>query len=210
MAVSRDKIPGPRKSHDVAGWKDPSRYYPLIILTCCCIIWFVAGNRTDNHMVLPTLQSVASSFWEAITTWTYLENLLITLRRVLTGFLYACCIGIPLGLLMGYSDGANRALSPFINSARQVPVMAWVPLAIIWFGLGDGPTVFLIAFTGVFKVIINTINAVHDLDITYYHAARSLGAKLWQVIRDVVLPGSFPGIFTGCRLALGLGWMSVI
>jgi ABC-type nitrate/sulfonate/bicarbonate transport system permease component len=201
MAVSRDKIPGPVSD---------GRSYSLLILLAACLIWYVAGNRTTNHMVLPTFQSVVFAFFEALTSKEILLNLAITMRRVLLGFSYAFCIGVPIGLLMGYSNAANKALAPFINSARQVPVMAWVPLAIIWFGLGDGPTVFLIAFTGVFTMIINTINAVQDIDRNYYYAARSLGATRWQVIRDVVLPGSFPGIFTGGRLAIGLGWMSVI
>jgi len=134
----------------------------------------------------------------------------ITLRRVLVGSLYAIVVGVPLGLLMGYSKTAYRTLAPLINSIRQIPIMAWVPLSIIWFGLGDGPTIFLIAFAGVFTVIINTIDAVQDIDRNYYHAARSLGANKWHLIKDVVIPGSFPGIFTGTRLAIGSGWMSVI
>jgi len=159
---------------------------------------------------LPKFQDTIKAFFTALTDPFTLKNLGITLRRVMVGSMYAIAIGVPIGLLMGYSKTVHRTFAPFINSVRQVPIMAWVPLAIIWFGLGDGPTIFLIAFTGVFAVVINTITGVHDIDINYYHAARSLGAGKWQVIRDVVIPGSFPGVFTGTRLAIGLGWMSVI
>ena len=116
------------------------------------------------------------------------------MRRVMTGALYAFIIGLPLGMIMGYSPKILRALSPFMNSLRQVPIMAWVPLAIVWFGIGDGPTIFLIAFSGVFTIILNTIS----------------GANTLNIIKDIVLPGSLPGVMTGVRLAIGLGWMSVI
>lgn len=214
MAVGRkEAIPGAKSTGNAAvdrynKFLDQSSSF--IILAALCLIWFIAGNRSQNQLILPKFQNVVMSFWQAITTEYYLSNLWITLQRVFKGFAYAFLIGAPLGLIMGYSDKMNRALSPFVNSARQVPVMAWVPLSIVWFGLGDGPTVFMIAFTGVFTVIINTINGVHDVDKSYYNAARSLGASRLALIRDIILPGSFPGVFTGARLALGLGWMSVI
>ena len=118
--------------------------------------------------------------------------------------------GFPLGMLMGYSPKLLRAISPFMNSLRQVPIMAWVPLAIVWFGIGDGPTIFLIAFSGIFTIILNTIAGVQDISRDFYNAARSMGAKTLGVIKDVVLPGSLPGVMTGLRLAIGMGWMSVI
>ena len=139
-----------------------------------------------------------------------LENLGITMRRVITGSVYAFVIGFPLGMIMGYSPRLLQWMSPFINSLRQVPIMAWVPLAIVWFGIGDGPTLFLIAFSGVFTIILNTIAGVQDISKDFYNAARSMGAGTLSIIKDIVIPGSLPGVLTGLRLAIGLGWMSVI
>ena len=139
-----------------------------------------------------------------------LENLAITMRRVVTGSLYAFLIGFPLGMIMGYSPKLLQTMSPFINSLRQVPIMAWVPLTIVWFGIGDGPTVFLIAFSGIFTIILNTVSGVQDISKDFYNAARSMGANTLNIIKDIVIPGSLPGVLTGIRLAIGLGWMSVI
>ena len=139
-----------------------------------------------------------------------LENLAITMRRVVTGSLYAFLIGFPLGMVMGYSPKLLQTMSPFINSLRQVPIMAWVPLTIVWFGIGDGPTVFLIAFSGIFTIILNTVSGVQDISKDFYNAARSMGANTFNIIKDIVIPGSLPGVLTGIRLAIGLGWMSVI
>ena len=111
---------------------------------------------------------------------------------------------------MGYSPKMLQIMSPFINSLRQVPIMAWVPLAIVWFGIGDGPTVFLIAFSGIFTIILNTVAGVQDISKDFYNAARSMGAGTLSIIKDIVVPGSLPGVLTGVRLASGMGWMSVI
>ena len=182
----------------------------LIGLAVICIIWFAAAHIVDKPFLFPYLEDVFKEVGFSLTDLYVLRNLGITMRRVLTGSLYAFIIGFPLGMLMGYSPQILKALSPFMNSLRQVPIMAWVPLAIVWFGIGDGPTIFLIAFSGIFTIILNTISGVQDISKDYYHAARSMGASTFGVIKDVVLPGSLPGVLTGLRLAVGLGWMSVI
>lgn len=179
-------------------------------LLVICAIWFFAARAVNKPFLFPFFEDVIKEAYYSLTDLYVLRNLGITMRRVLTGSLYAFVIGFPLGMLMGYSPGMLKTVSPFINSLRQVPIMAWVPLAIVWFGIGDGPTIFLIAFSGVFTIIINTIAGVQDISKDYYHAARSMGAGTVGVLKDVVLPGALPGVMTGVRLAIGLGWMSVI
>lgn len=185
-------------------------YAAFIALIIICVIWFAAAHLVNKPFLFPYLEDVLKEVGYSMTDLYVLRNLGITMRRVLTGSLYAFLIGFPLGMLMGYWPPLMKAVSPFMNSLRQVPIMAWVPLAIVWFGIGDGPTIFLIAFSGVFTIILNTISGVQDISRDYYHAARSMGASTAGVIKDVVLPGSLPGVMTGLRLAIGLGWMSVI
>lgn len=182
----------------------------LIALIIICVIWTVAAHAVDKPFLFPYFEDVLAEIGYSLTDMYVLRNLGVTMRRVLTGSLYAFIIGFPLGMLMGYSPQLLKAMSPFINSLRQVPIMAWVPLAIVWFGIGDGPTVFLIAFSGVFTIILNTIAGVQDISKDFYNAARSMGAKTLGILKDIVLPGSLPGVLTGIRLAIGLGWMSVI
>ncbi len=202
------------KMKDRRQWKKLSgkdiNIYTPIALVIIAIIWTVGANTVNQPFLFPTLTSVFERFIGAITDLYVLRNIGITMRRVLTGSFYALVFGLPIGMIMGYSKTMLRALAPFINSLRQVPIMSWVPLSIIWFGLGDGPTIFMIAFSGIFTIILNTIAGVQDIDRDYYHAARSMGAKTSDIIKDVVLPGSLPGIITGIRLAIGMGWMSVI
>ena len=128
----------------------------LIALIFICGIWTVAAHAVAKPFIFPYFEDVIKEVVYSLSDMYVLRNLGITMRRVLTGAFYAFIIGLPLGMIMGYSPKILRALSPFMNSLRQVPIMAWVPLAIVWFGIGDGPTIFLIAFSGVFTIILNT------------------------------------------------------
>ncbi|MBU5255450.1 ABC transporter permease [Tissierella praeacuta] len=189
--------------------KDFNIYTPIALITIG-IAWSIAAEIVDKPFLFPSLKSVVESLFKAITDLYVLRNIGITMRRVMTGAFYALIIGLPIGMIMGYSKPMLRAMAPFINSLRQVPIMAWVPLSIIWFGLGDGPTIFMIAFSGIFTIILNTIAGVQDINKDFYNAARSMGASTFNIIKDIVLPGSLPGVITGIRLAIGMGWMSVI
>lgn len=182
----------------------------FVALLIIGLIWYLAAHAVAQPFLFPYLEDVLKEVGMSLTDMYVLRNMGITMRRVLVGSLYAFLIGFPLGMLMGYSPQVLRAISPFMNSLRQVPIMAWVPLSIVWFGIGDGPTIFLIAFSGIFTIILNTIAGVQDISKDFYNAARSMGASTLGVIKDVVLPGSLPGVITGVRLAIGLGWMSVI
>jgi len=173
-------------------------------------IWHTAAYLTASELLLPYPLQTMIALLDAVRDPEVLLNLAITLRRVLTGFAYALLIGIPTGYLMGYSRIAMQMLDPLTSSLRQVPIMAWVPLTIVWFGLGDGPTVFLIAFSGLFPVILNTIAGVQSISQDYYNAARSMGSGPASIFAHVIFPGSLPDILTGMRIALSSGWMSVI
>ncbi|HHW41642.1 MAG TPA: ABC transporter permease [Syntrophomonadaceae bacterium] len=174
------------------------------------VIWQLAAHHYASDLLLPPPRKTLVALVQAVQKPEIINNLLITLRRVATGFIYAVVIGLPLGYLMGYSKAALKILEPIVSSLRQVPIMAWVPLTIVWFGLGDGPTVFLIAFSGVFPILLNTIAGVQSISQDYYNAARSMGAGPVSILLHIIVPGSLPDVLTGMRLGLGAGWMSVI
>ena len=202
------------KSKDIQNWrKMGGKNYnvgAMISLAIIVVVWYFAAHAVNQPFTFPYLENVLYEIVYSLTDMYVLQNLAITMRRVITGSFYAFIIGFPLGMIMGYSPKILQAMSPFINSLRQVPIMAWVPLTIVWFGIGDGPTIFLIAFSGLFTIILNTVSGVQDISKDFYNAARSMGASTFSILKDIVLPGSLPGVLTGIRLAVGLGWMSVI
>ena len=211
-----DRMIHATKMKDRRNWRNMSGggkdydFGVAISLLVICAIWYVGAHLVNNPFTFPYLEDVIFEVFYSITDLYVLTNIGITMRRVLTGTLYAFCIGLPLGLIMGYSPRGLQLLSPFINSLRQVPIMAWVPLSIVWFGIGDAPTIFMIAFSGVFTIILNTVAGVQDISKDFYNAARTMGANTWDIVKDIVVPGSLPGVITGVRLAIGMGWMSVI
>jgi len=197
-----------RKWREMAG-KEYNIYTPIAILVIV-IIWYFAAHMVNNVFIFPYIESIFEALYKAVTDLYVIRNIAITMRRVMTGVFYAVLIGLPIGIFMGYSKVIMRTMAPFINSFRQIPIMSLVPLSIVWFGLGDGPTIFMIAFSGVFTIILNTVAGVQEISKDYYNAAKSMGANSVDIIKDIVAPGALPGVITGIRLAIGMGWMSVI
>lgn len=173
-------------------------------------LWHLAALHYNNQLVLPTPLETFKAILFAVQDADTLANLALTLRRVITGLCIALVIGLTLGFAMGYSDTVNKLVDPVIGPLRQVPIMAWVPLTIVWFGLGDGPTLFLIAMVGVFPILLNTMAGVRSVPKNFYHAARSMGAGPFTVFSKVTLPSALPDMITGLRIGLSAGWMSVI
>ena len=208
--VTREKLINDVRK-DMSGKKNrfPQLYW-IITLALLIGIWQLAAVHIHFALLMPSPWSTFKALLQSVADPKILIALLITLKRVGIGFAVACLIGISLGYLMGYSKTILRFLDPLTNSVRLIPIMAWVPLTIVWFGLGDGPTIFLIAFAGLFSIMLSTISGVHDISADYYYAARSLGAGRLSIFTHVVIPGSLPSVLTGMRIGLGGGWMSVI
>ena len=183
------------------------KYGFVIILL---IIWQIASTKVGIPLLLPTPKSTFTEFYANITSKQVMTNIGITMSRVIKGWLIAVLIGVPIGMAMGLSKIFEGILGGVVNSLRQIPMMAWVPLSIIWLGIGDGPTLFMIALNGVFQVIMNTSSGVASIDKDYYNAAKSMGASKASTFVNVVVPASMPHILVGARLAIGAGWMSVI
>ncbi len=183
------------------------KYGFVIILL---IVWQIASTKVGIPLLLPTPKSTFTEFYANITSKQVMTNIGITMSRVIKGWLIAVLIGVPIGMAMGLSKIFEGILGGVVNSLRQIPMMAWVPLSIIWLGIGDGPTLFMIALNGVFQVIMNTSSGVASIDKDYYNAAKSMGASKGSTFVNVVVPASMPHILVGARLAIGAGWMSVI
>jgi len=115
-----------------------------------------------------------------------------------------------LGVLLGWSRVLSELLRPIVESVRPIPPIAWTPIAILWFGVGNAPSYFLVFIGAVFPVFVNTFAAVRGIDRNQVNAALCLGASPWLLIRDVLIPASLPVIFPGLRIALGIGWMCVV
>lgn len=130
--------------------------------------------------------------------------------RVLVGFGIACLIGIPLGILMGRSYVMDGLFDPFINLFRPIPATAWVPLVGLLIGWGDQATIFLIALSAFFPVVLGAISGSKEVPARLIEAGRMLGARRWEILTQVVVPASAPAVMNGLRVGLGIAWVVLV
>ncbi|MDP3668260.1 MAG: ABC transporter permease [Telluria sp.] len=133
-----------------------------------------------------------------------------SMYRVAAGFLIGAALALPLGLAMGASEGVYAWFNPLVQLLRPIPPIAYIPLAILWFGLGNPPAVFLIALGAFFPVLMNTIAGVRHVDGIYLRAARNLGAGRRTMFLRVILPAAVPYILSGVRIGIGTAFIVVI
>ncbi len=157
-------------------------------------------------------------FWESLrqiaTTGyadgTLLSHALHSLKLVVSGFLVAVAAGIPLGLLMGWSRRAEALINPVFLLIRPIPPLAWIPLAILWLGLGDAAKIMVIFFAAFVPSVINTSTGVRNIEPYLIEAARMLGTGRVRLTREVLVPAAAPMIFTGLRLSLQAAWTTLV
>lgn len=141
---------------------------------------------------------------------TWLPAVVASSQRVFAGFLVASVVGITVGMMVGRSRIAADYVDPVIQVLRPVPVSAWVPFSLVFFGIGAGSAVFLVALGAFFPVVMNTISGARHVSELHLRSAQMLGAERWFAATRVVLPSSLPSILVGLRLALGLSWVLLI
>mgnify|MGYP001799542200 FL=1 len=147
---------------------------------------------------------------EGFRNFTLWEHLGYSLFRVIAGFLLGALVGIPLGYAMGLSDWFRGWFDPIVEFMRPVPPLALIPLVIIWFGIGEIGKVILLFLAALWIMAIAARSGVSGVNISKVHAAYSLGANKWQIMRYVIVPNSLPEIFTGARVAMGVCWGTVV
>jgi taurine transport system permease protein len=165
-------------------------------------------------LYLPSPEKVVSRVIEinneGFRNFTLMEHLYWSLRRVILGFLGGALIGIPLGYAMGLSNFFRGWFDPIVEFMRPVPPLALIPLVIIWFGIGEWGKFVLLFLAALWIMAIAARSGVSGVKITKIHAAYSLGASKWQILRHVIIPNSLPEIFTGARVAMGVCWGTVV
>ena len=138
------------------------------------------------------------------------NHMLYSLYRVALGYAVAALLAIPLGLLMGWSSRLLRMVRPLFELIRPIPPLAWIPIAILWFGIGIKSAAFIIFLGAFFPILLNTISGVLSIHPILIEAARTLHASERDIFLKVLLPGAIPSIFVGMRIGIGIGWMTLV
>ncbi|MFN0182823.1 MAG: ABC transporter permease [Aquabacterium sp.] len=130
------------------------------------------------------------------------QHILQSVKLIVLGFFAATAIGVPLGLWMGWSRTAEALINPVFLMIRPIPALAWIPLAIVWLGLGDAAKVMILWFAAFVPAVINSFTGVRTIERPIIEASAMLGVRGWSLVKDVIVPGALPSIFTGLRLSL--------
>jgi NitT/TauT family transport system permease protein/taurine transport system permease protein len=187
----------------------------LGLLIFLIIAWQLASTvwlpSIDPHMavLMPAPTLIAKTAAAMIASGELFYHLTASLKREATAFLFSA-VAIPLGIAMGWWRLVYDQVQPIMEILRPIPPLAWIPLSILWFGLGDEQNEFIIFLGMFFPILVNTIVGVKNIEPNLVRAARSLGAPEYKVLGRVVFKGALPQIITGVRIGLGVGWMALV
>ena len=182
---------------------------PLVVGLIFLAAWHVAV-RVSGTDIFPTPMEVLRGLGELARQGLLLRYIVASLFRVSWGFGLAVLVGVPLGLVLGWFKLAFTAFNPFIQILRPISPIAWIPVAILWFGVKDSAPIFLIFLASVFPITVSAMAAVQNMQQVYLRAAQNFGLSGLPLFRRVILPAALPQIITGIRIALGVAWLVVV
>jgi len=181
----------------------------LVVLAVVVAIWWLTVVLTKS-VIFPTPWQVVTGTLELARDGILWEHIGASLFRVGAGFGIAVLFAIPLGLWMGWVRGAFVTLNPVFQILRPISPIAWIPLAILWFGVGNASPIYLIFIASVFPMIVQTTVGVHSIEKRYLRAAENFGVPRRKLFMQVVFPATLPQIITGMRIGLGVAWLVVV
>jgi len=181
----------------------------LAVAALLLAVWWGAVVATGSA-IFPTPVQVVAGVVELIEDGTLWVHVGASLARVAAGFLLAVAVGVPLGLWMGRVDGAFRTLNPIFQILRPISPIAWIPIAILWFGVGNASPIYLIFISSVFPMIVQTTAGVHTIEKRYLRAAENFGVSRRALFAKVIVPAVLPQVLVGMRIGLGVAWLVVV
>ena len=212
--LSRARPTRPGETYGVPGSGDTLMLSLGTIGLLLLVWWLVTAMGLVKPLFVPSPQAIVEKFiaisTDGFTGTPLWRHILISTGRVFGAFLLACAIGIPLGLAMGISPMIRGIFDPPIEFYRPIPPLAYLPLMIIWFGIGETSKILLIFLSVFAPVALGARAGVRSAAIEQIHAAYSFGATRWQVLRYVILPSAMPEILTSMRIGVGFGWTTLV
>ena len=212
--LSKGRATRPGETYGVPGYGDTMLLSIVTMVILIAIWWAVTALGLVKPLFVPSPVAIVGKFFDTMqngfTGTPLYVHILISAARVFGAFLLACLIGIPLGLAMGMSPMIRGIFDPPIEFYRPIPPLAYLPLMIIWFGIGETSKVLLIFLSVFAPVALGARSGVKSAAIEQIHAAYSFGASRWKVMRYVILPAALPEILTAMRIGIGFGWTTLV
>lgn len=173
-------------------------------------LWWAVAAWVDNSIQLPTPGRVALALVDLAASGELFDNVLISTTRLVISLIVALVLAVPLGFFMGLNEKANAYLDPLVELLRPISGIAWIPLALFIFGIGDVLPVFIMVYVAFFPLLLNTIAGVRNVDRKLVNAARTMGVGQAALLRKVIVPAALPTVMVGFRLAFAGAWAAII
>ncbi len=185
--------------------------FPLVTGLGILAVWWIAWSAGAFPVgTVPSPPEVATAFGQEIASGRLIDDIVASLYRVAWGFTAGVLAAVPLGLVIGRSIATREALLPWVNFFRSLSPIAWIPFAIIWFGVGDPPAIFILFIAVFFQITLATSAAVATVPKIYYRVAEDMGLSDADVLFRITLPAIMPQLVTALRVAIGVAWMVVV
>jgi NitT/TauT family transport system permease protein len=185
------------------------RLRPVAVVAVLLLLWQFAVTRNPIHL-LPTPWAVVRGIGSLFEHGLLFKYIVASLFRITWGFVLAVVLAVPLGLVIGWNRRANMAFNPLIQILRPISPLAWIPIAILWFGVGDLAAIFLIFLGCFFPILLTAMNAVRSIPSVYINAGRNFGLSPMALVSRVLFPAVIPQLIIGMRITLGVGWLVVV
>lgn len=194
--------------------KNETLFYTILTIVMLIVIWQIASMTVIANTSFPSPQDIVKQLYDmtinGFARYSLFEHIGISLQRVIIAFIAAVVLGVPLGLFMGWNDKINAFVKPIFEIIRPIPPIAWIPLAILWFGVGETPKIALCFLASFIPAVVNSYTGIKYVDPLLLDVALTLGAKPRSVFFEVAVPSALPAIFAGLQNGISVGWMTVV
>ncbi len=187
------------------------RVLPLVSFAVLLIAWEAAKRISGwSVAVFPSPLEAAAGMWQLIVNGTLIKHSVASLFRVTCGFYFAVLLGFPRGVIMGWWKTGQMMTNALIQFLRPISPLAWIPLALLWFGIGDKPAIFLIFLASFFPLLVSTISAVNHIQSIYFQVAANFNFTKLETATLVIAPAILPEVLPALRISLGIAWIVVV
>jgi NitT/TauT family transport system permease protein len=188
-----------------------SATWAVLSFTFLLFIWEMMARFAGwSEEVFPGPVRVFISMWELFETGVLIRHTIASLFRVTVGFYLAVILGIPLGILMGRLHTARQILNPVIQFVRPISPLAWIPISMLWFGIGDRPAVFIIFLSSFFPLVVSATVAVSAINPVYFQVASNFNLNRFETVTKIVIPAVIPAMITALRITITIAWLVVV
>ena len=192
------------------GWRWTNVFNAVLLPIILIMMWQAWAMTLPENSPAPSPVRVLQAFFELVTNGGLVSATAQSLGRVLVGFAFALVVGVSLGAVMGSNAQIKNNLDPIIESFRPIAPMALLPLAILWFGTGTAPSLFIVAYAAFFPLLLNTVHSVSRVERKLVLAGMTMGIPHLKILTKIILPAALPGVLLGARLAMGVAWTAII